>query len=206
MTFQLGRLVFYEDEGFTQPFYQTPLQEIPPNGRVGGCRCEKEGNLTLRDDLTQCSECFIGMGGGDCDVPFGSDPIPGAPPGVCSNHGVVKRENMTSVEELKLFNGKFSLCSNLVFNNEIYVLQKGAAQGAAYLFTFGSSEIVLLRGQFFFNLIPLPTTLTQTLPSRWETSMGVIQCLGPYTSFILMNPPLIISPSKGTFKKYLQGV
>jgi hypothetical protein len=198
-TFQLGGLVFYEDEGYTQPWFQTPLQEIPPNGRGGGCRCERNSILTLRDDLTQCSDCFKGMGGPQCDVPFGSDPIPGSPQGVCSNHGVVGKEFSNLTETIFIQSGVFGMCSGLKLGEKIFKQQN------IYLYTLLLDEITVIRGQFFYNLIPLPTQLTQTLPSVWETSIGVIECISPFTSSsILLNPPLVISPLKATFKKYLQ--
>jgi hypothetical protein len=207
-TYDLGGLEFYSpNPEYTQPWFQTPDQIIPQGSRAGGCRCQKGEFLTLRDPLTQCGTCFDGFGPpDDCKKPFSNDPIPGNYPGICANHGVVNESIEKKNETLYIYSGQFSLCDKLIYNERTFQLIKNVSQGEAYLFINGEDEFVILKNdQIFYNLIPLPTTITQLKPTIWKTSLGVLECAGGAydSSGILLNPPLDVSPSRGTFRRYL---
>lgn len=210
-TFGLGGITFLAEEGgggggegeYTQTWYQqetlTPIDSpIPVGAREGGCRCQG-----LWDPLTACGSCLEGLGGPECGVVFGPDPIPGSPPQECAGHGRAIPHATISTPPVKLWlwAGRFTLCQALLFRGETLELVGAAGQGTAFLFqgALPDQEIVYLRGQLFYQLVPLETMIIQENPTVWDTPLGLVECLGTYRRPFLMNPPYIIPPIKGLF-------
>jgi hypothetical protein len=192
-TFGLGSITFYNpSDEFTQSWYQSAEENaIPRGGREGGCLCDP-----LFDPLLACGGCLEGLGGTDCTVVFGPDPVPGAPPQECAGHGQSTPTSTNQTQTLYLWNGKFTTCSALLFQGEIFELVGPAAQGVAFLFTWGQEELVYLRGELFYNQQPLQTMLIQEQPALWDTQEGLIECLGLFQKPFLMNAPYPIPPIK----------
>lgn len=204
-TVDLGTITYLDDlqgDEYTQIWYQQQepvggaVTLIPPGAREGGCRCR-----ALWDPLTACSECLEGLGGVECSIVFGPDPIPGSPPKQCAGHGISIGNSTTRTQLLYLWGGRFTLCESLLLQDQLYDLVPQAGQGSAFLFQqAGGAQIVYLRGQLFLDLEPLETILIQQNPALWETTAGLIECLGTYRKQALMNPPYVIPPIKAVLQ------
>lgn len=197
-TFGLGGITFLTAQGedlFTQSWYQSDPSVppgIPEGAREGGCLCD-----ALWDPLTSCAFCLEGLGGPSCEIVFGPDPVPGAPPGECSGHGRSQPSQTTENQTLLLWEGKFATCHTLTLQGSSFELVPEAGQGSAFLYQgSGGGEIVYLRGQLFFQLEPLETILVQERPPVWETPLGLVECLGIYKRPFLMNAPYELPPLK----------
>jgi hypothetical protein len=175
-TFDLNGLDFYQLEPLpTQRWYAADsIYDIPAGSREGGCLCDP-----FYSPLQFCNSCLVGLGGLDCRLPFQLDPVPGGGEGVCSTHGQPLKYDLEITFNLTTYNGLFPLCLNLLYRDKIYQLSNDG-QGVGFNFINGLDQIFITPNSVYLNLQLTPSTIIQTQPTIWATSLGMIECGGGF--------------------------